>query len=131
VSAVPSPVIVLFAGLEVPDSASPAVHATVTSPLYQPAAFGDVVGEPSRVGATLSMLIPLTVVLAVLSALSVTVPVTDWFAPLVLNVVGADEVLTPEVASLGANETVTSVLFQPFAFAAGVREPVMVGAVLS
>ena len=82
VSAVPSPVIVLFAGLVVPDRASVAVHATVTSPLYHPAEFGFVVGAPLRVGATLSMLMPPTVVLAVLSALSVTVPVTDWFAAL-------------------------------------------------
>jgi hypothetical protein len=66
-----------------------------------------------------------------LSALSTAVPVTDWFAALVVSVVGTEEVLIPEVASLAVNETVTSVLFQPFAFAAGVREPVMVGAVLS
>src|SRR4051794_10636844 len=57
VSAVPSPVIVLFAGLVVPDSASAAVHATTTSSLYQPAAFASVVALPDRVGATLSMLI--------------------------------------------------------------------------
>jgi hypothetical protein len=131
VSAVPSPVIVLFAGVVVPDSASAAVHATATSPLYQPAAFGLVVGAPVSVGAILSMLMPLTVALAVLSALSLTVPVTDWFAALLVNVVGADELFTPDVASLGANETVTSVLFHPFTLAAGVREPVMLGAVLS
>src|SRR4051794_4175733 len=131
VRAVPSPVIVLLAGLVVPDNVSVAVQATATSPLYQPAAFGFMVGLPDSVGATLSMLMPLMVVLAVLSALSVTVPVTDWLAALVLRVVGAEEVLTPGVGSPGAKETVTSVLSQPFVFAAGVREPVIVGAVLS
>ncbi|WP_157623267.1 hypothetical protein [Terrabacter sp. Root181] len=131
VSAEPSPVIVLLAGLVVPDSASAAVQATATSPLYQPAAFAFVVGFPDNVGATLSMLIPLTVVVAVLSALSVAVPVTDWSATLPLSVVGAEEDLTPDVASLGVKVTVTSVLFQPLAFAAGVREPAMIGALLS
>ena len=77
------------------------------------------------------MLMPETVVLAVLSALSVTVPVTDWLAPLPVRVVGAVALFTPEVASAGVNDTVTSVLFQPLALAAGVREPPMVGAVLS
>src|SRR3954447_25841286 len=63
VRAVPSPVIVLLAGFVVPDTASAAVQATATSPLYQPAAFGSVVGLPESEGATLSMLMPLTVVL--------------------------------------------------------------------
>src|SRR3954467_9466605 len=60
VSPVPSPPIVLLAGSVVPDSGSVAVHLIVTSLLYQPAAFGAVVGAPDRVGGTLSMLIPVT-----------------------------------------------------------------------
>jgi hypothetical protein len=39
--------------------------------------------------------------------------------------------LIPEVESEQLNDTVTSVLFQPFAFAAGLLEPVIVGAFLS
>ena len=58
-------------------------------------------------------------------------PVTDWLAALAVSVVGPEEDLSPDVASLGVKETVTSVLFQPLVFAAGVRLPVMVGAVLS
>jgi hypothetical protein len=131
VSPLPSPLMIVSTGLVVPDKASVAVQWTVTSPRYQPAAFGLVVGAPDSPGATLSMLMPPTVVLAALSALSVTEPVTDWFARLVVSVVGAEEDLTPDVASPGVKETVTSVLFQPFAFAAGVREPMIVGAVLS
>src|SRR4051794_15954290 len=55
-----SPVMVALAGTlpRMPDSASLAVHLTLTSPLYQPAAFGPVVGAPLSVGAVLSTLIP-------------------------------------------------------------------------
>ena len=60
----PSPVMALFAGAAVasPESASSAVHAMTTSPLYQPLV-GCVVGAPLRVGAVLSTLTPLTVAL--------------------------------------------------------------------
>src|SRR6266536_4173062 len=86
----PSPLMVLSARTEParPDSASDAVQWMVTLPWYQPAAFGAVVGAPLRVGATLSILMPLTVALALLSALSTAVPVTAWFAALLLSVVG-------------------------------------------
>src|SRR4051794_18425659 len=127
VSAEPSPPMMLFAGLLVPDRASVAVQATVASPLYQPLAFGGVVAEPDSVGATLSMLMPLTVVLEELSALSVTVPVTDWFAPLLPKTTGAVEDFTPDVASVGVKLTVTGLLFHPFPLAAGVRDPRIVG----
>ena len=53
----------------------------MTSVLYQPFAFGAVVGAALRFGAVLSMLMPLTVVLALLPALSTAVPSTDWSAP--------------------------------------------------
>src|SRR5256885_9189952 len=55
---------------------------TVTEPpSYQPAALGEVVAAPLIVGAVLSMLIPETVVLALLPALSVAVPLVDWPVP--------------------------------------------------
>jgi hypothetical protein len=59
-----------------PDRASEAVQWIVTSPLYQPSAFGAAVAAPLSVGAVLSMLMPPTLVLALLSALSVAVPET-------------------------------------------------------
>jgi hypothetical protein len=67
----------------------------------------------------------------VLSALSVAVPVRDWLAPSVDTVEPAAQLLTPDGVSEQLNETATSVLFQPFAFAAGVRDPVIVGADVS
>jgi hypothetical protein len=99
--------------------------------LYQPAAFGLVVGAPLNVGGTLSMLMPLTVTLAVFSALSMAVPVTDWLAALVVSVVGPEQLLTPDKSSAQLKLTATSVLFQPLALAAGLRLPLIVGAVLS
>ena len=79
VKPVPSLLMVLSAGHEpsTPDRPSLHVQCTVTSDLYQPAELGDVVGAPDKSGATLSMLMPLTVVDAVRSALFVAVPVTD------------------------------------------------------
>jgi hypothetical protein len=132
-SAAPSLVIVLFAGQAplMPESASEHVQAIVTSPLYQPAALGAAVGAPDRLGGTLSTLIPLTVVVALLLALSTAVPVTDWFAALVESVVEPVQLLMPEIVSEHVKATVTSELFQPNAFAAGLRLPVIVGVILS
>ena len=111
-----------------PDRPSSAVQSTVTSPLYQPAALGAVVAAPSSVGAVLSMLMPSTVADAVLPATSVAVPVTFWPAPSFLSVVVAGEQSAmPESASSQSNDTTTSLLFQPKPFAAGVREPSIVG----
>src|SRR5439155_7254708 len=79
----PSPVITLSAGWvagSMPDRPSAPVQWMVTSPLYQPA-FGSVVASPRRVGWVRSMLIPPTVVLAVLPTPSTAVPVTAWLAP--------------------------------------------------
>src|SRR3954454_15440441 len=70
VSAEPSPPMMLFAGLLVPDRAQELVEAPVAYLFSQPLAFGGVVGEPDSVGATLSMFMPPTVVLEELSALS-------------------------------------------------------------
>src|SRR6266511_505446 len=102
-----------------------------TFPLYQPAPFGLLVVAPLSVGAVLSMSMLPTVAVAELSALSTAVPVTDWFAPLAVFVVGPLHDLMPETLSEQVKLTVTSVLFQPFAFAAGLREPVTVGVCLS
>jgi hypothetical protein len=130
---VPSLLIVLSAGHEPssPDKPSLHVQCTATFELYQPAPLGDVVGAPEIDGATLSMLMPATVAEALLSALSVALPVTDWLAAEVDNVVGPLQLLMPDGLSLQVKDTVTSVLFQPLAFAAGLRLPVMVGPPLS
>lgn len=77
------------------------------------------------------MLMSLTVALAVLPARSVALPVTDWPVPSVLTVASPVQVAMPETESEQEKLTETSVLFQPFALGAGVREPLMYGAVLS
>ncbi len=61
----------------------------------------------------MSMLIALTVALLLLSALSTAVPVTDWFAPLSLSVVGPEQLLIADGVSEQVKLTVTSVLFHP------------------
>src|SRR5205823_1538007 len=128
-----------------PDSVSAGVQCTVTLALYQPAAFGDVVAAPVSEGATRSMLIPLTVVLAELSALSETVPVRDWFAPSVPTVAVAATLaasvvngpltggcaVTPEPESVATQLTVTPGLFHPATFGAGLTVGVRTGPVLS
>src|SRR5438093_6066426 len=76
----PSELIVLSAGHEpaMPESPSEHVQRIVTFAVYQPfVPFGEVVGAPKSVGATLSILIEPTVVLLLLSALSTVVPVAD------------------------------------------------------
>ena len=104
--------------------------------MFQPLAFGPGEAEAVITGAVLSMLIPLTVAAAaVLPALSWQLPVlvTDWLAPLPVSVAPRTLLVAmPEPpASAQLNDTVTLVLFQPAALAAGVRLPVMVGAVES
>src|SRR5436190_57957 len=123
----PSPVIV-FAGGQAPatpESASAHVHSTVTSSWYQPASLGLVVGAPVGaaviVGAVLSMLTVAVSVVA-LPALSVADLVACSFAPSLLSVTSPGQFAIPDTASLQANDTVTSVLFQPFPFEAGACE---------
>src|SRR6266516_4906786 len=105
----------------------------VTSPLYQPSALAAVVGVPVRLGAVLSMLMPVTEPLAELSALSTAEPFTDWFAPSVetTTLPPPVQVLTPDRASTQVTVTVTPGLFQPAALGAGAQLPLMVGFVLS
>src|SRR5437764_137417 len=138
VRAAPSPVMVLLAGQvpSMPDRPGWSAHvqATLTLLLYQPKPLGPAVGAPDRVGGVLSILMPDTVVLALLSALSVAVPTTDWLAPSVLLVTGAHELLRPEArppstgaGSAQAKLTITSPLFQPLMLAPGERDAEIVG----
>jgi hypothetical protein len=60
----------------IPDSRSWPVQWIVTSPLYQPKAFGFVVAAPESVGGVRSMLMSFTVAVALLPALSSAWPVT-------------------------------------------------------
>jgi hypothetical protein len=113
-----------------PDNASSAAHTCVTSVLYHPLAFGLLVGAALRVGGVSSMLMPPTLVLAVLPAASTADPWTLWSAPSP-RCAGPLTVSIPESVSLPVNETVTSPRYQPNAFAARSGAPVMVGAVLS
>ena len=80
----------------------------------------------------MSILMSLISAEAVLPAKSVTVfPVTLWLAPSADRVMSPGHVATPDTLSAHAKLTVTSVLFQPLAFAPGDREPLMVGGVAS
>ena len=113
-----------------PDRASSADQVCVTSVLYQPFAFGAVVGAALRFGGVLSTLMPVTEVLAVLPALSVAVPSTFWPAPSP-RCCGPVTVSIPDRTSLPSKDTVTSSLYQPAGLGALSGAPVMVGAVLS
>src|SRR5438445_3896276 len=95
----PSASVASAAQLWIPESVSAQLKCTVTSLLYQPAALGEVVAAPLIVGAVLSMLIPETVVLVLLPALSVAVPVADWAAPAALRVIGLVPLAIPERTS--------------------------------
>src|SRR2546426_3635490 len=77
----PSPNVVDGEQVATPESASLQVKLTVTLSLYQLLALGARSGAPLIVGAVWSILMPLTVVLALLPARSVTVPVALWLAP--------------------------------------------------
>ena len=90
-------------------------------------------GRPAAtptVGAVRSMLMFCTVAEALFPTWSEHEPGTDWFAPSDDNVVGGGGLpaARPESASEHWNETTTGVLFHPFGFAAGSRDPVIVGA---
>src|SRR5918911_2595307 len=92
------------------------------------------------VGVSMSTLMPLTVLLAVLPALSVTVRVTDWLAPLPLSMTGLGQAATPDptaplapAGSEQANVTVTACVYQPLLPSGlpGVTAAEIIGAVLS
>src|SRR5213593_795441 len=133
----PSDVTVLLTcGSTGPERESEQFHVTVTLVLFQPKAFaaGKRVANDIT-GLVLSMLIPPTVSgLAVLPALSVQAPVLvkDCPAPSPLRVPPPMALAPmPERVSAQLKKTDTSVLFQPFAFATGLRLPSITGAVVS
>jgi hypothetical protein len=97
-----------------------------TSELFHPAALGAGVTKAEIEGAVLSMF-SVTLVLAVLPALSTACPEMVWWAPSVLSVAGGGQLAIPEVASLHVKVTVTVVLFHPAALAAGLASAVITG----
>jgi len=131
----PAPSVVSNVGevqLASPESASLPLNVTVTSVLFQPLAFAPGLALALAVGAVLSMLMPEAVAGSLtLPALSVQVPEADWPAPSAARTAGAVQLAIPESASLPVNVTVTSVLFQPLAFAPGLALALAVGGVLS
>src|SRR5437764_14077740 len=85
-----------------------------------------------------SMLMPVTVTLALLPALSTAVPVTLWLAPLPVSVTSGWQLAMPDpgtpaamAGSLHVKCTVTGPLYQPPALGEVVGAPEMVGAVWS
>src|SRR5688500_13852351 len=78
------------------------------------------------------MLIPLAVADGLaFPASSVQVPDADCPAPSLLSTTASEQKSIPASASLPRKETVTSLLFQPFAFGPGGALAATVGAVLS
>src|SRR5580765_5785094 len=114
-----------------PDKPSVAEKLTVTLELFQPCAFAEGDAAAEATGAVLSMLMPETLAEAEFPARSVQLRLTCCDAPSVETTAAGSHVWTPERPSVAATLTVTSVLFQPCAFASGAREPVTIGAPLS
>src|SRR5438552_15444864 len=81
-------------------------------------------------GGVLSMLIPVTVAVALVPAWLTAVPGTVCPVPSAVTVVGLGQVAMPDCASAQVKVTVTLLLFQPLPFAA-VRTAVINGLVLS
>jgi hypothetical protein len=101
--------------------------------LCQPFAFaaGDTLTNVIT-GAVLSMLMPPFVAeVLTFPALSMQVPLADWFAPSVDSSTAAEQEAIPDSVSVPLKLTVTLVLFQPFAFGAGDAVADALGAVLS
>src|SRR6478735_11967674 len=82
-------------------------------------------------GATVSTLIPLTVDVALLPALSTAVPSTLWLAPSADTDASGWQLAMPLTASPQVKCTATAALYQPLALGLDVAFPVMVGADLS
>src|SRR6266516_7248637 len=84
------------------------------------------------VGFSLSMLMPDTVALPTLPAMSVAVRVRDWFAPLTVRVMSSGQTARPDRASEQVKCTVTGPMYQPLLPLVPLRiAPLMLGAVLS
>src|SRR5437773_8118135 len=103
------------------DSASAPMKVTVTSVLFQPFAFASGNWAAEAVGAVLSMLIPLTVALGSEERRVGKERGTHWAAASLDRNVLAGGVPGARLESASEQEkvTVTSVLFQPLAFASG------------
>ena len=110
----------------------PSVHVklTRTSVLFHPAAFGGGLTTALIPGRLLSML-SVTDAAAWLPATSTAVPVTTWPAPSVLTVMGSGHRAMPLPPSVHVKLTLTSLLFQPAAFADGLTTALIVGRLLS
>src|SRR6266545_4291086 len=124
----------LLAGLVVstPERLSPVVNENETLVLFQPLPLAAGLAFPkTSVGSAVSMLMPLCVSLAVLSARSWQVPVALWLAPSLLTVSLTVAALGPERLSAQLQLSVTSPLFQPLLLAAVRLTNAIVGAVLS
>src|SRR5919106_4704326 len=132
----PSPAIVLRSGQppSTPESASALAHAISTLLVYQPLSPAvPAATDPLSDGAVVSMFTGPMVVAASLSALSTAAALTSWSAPSESStfVPPPVQLLMPESASAQLRPTVTFVLFQPWAFAAGLRVAVISGSPLS
>lgn len=112
----------------IPLRESAAVPVTLTGEMLTDEPFaGEVI---AMLGAVLSRL-TVSVADAVLPARSAAVPLTSWFAPSVVTVIGAGQLATPEVLSTQVKLTVTSLWFQPARLGWGVIVGDNVGGVLS
>src|SRR5207248_1680570 len=109
------------------------VKWAVTGELFQPLAFGAGVRLTPIDGLVWSMLMLDRVTEPTLPAMSVAWPVADWLAPSAVNMMGGVRLpgRTPDSESEAVNVTITGLLFQPPAFAAGDCVAVTAGAVLS
>src|SRR4051812_45835520 len=117
-----------------PESVSVHTKSTVTSPLYQPAALGAVVGLPVIVGAVRSMWMPLTdadVVLPALSAIETGPAPRSEPSPAIVVSAGCVAASIPDRPSAPVQWIVTSPLYQPAALAAVVAESLSAGGVRS
>ena len=100
------------------DSVSLHIKLTVTSELFHPFTFAAGAAVAVMLGEALSRFM-LTLVVAVLPALSTAVPVTTWLAPFVDTIVGPEQEAIPDEVSAHVKLTVTFELFQPLEFGAG------------
>ena len=95
-----------------PERPSAALIVTVTGLVYHPRKPLVPFSVASVIGGVLSMLMPLKLVVAVLSALSVADPEVACVAPSVANVLALEHVATPETASAHWKVTVTVLFVQ-------------------
>jgi hypothetical protein len=128
------PCVVVVTGegqVAIPESASEQVKLTVAlGPKIIPFAFG--AGETvALITGGVSSIFSVIEVLPLKPATSVTVPEAVWFAPSVLTVCGCGQLVTGEADGVHWNVTVTGVLFQPAALAAGAAVAVMLGGAVS